>query len=356
MTQGQTTMVGLPLGAGHPPLIIAELSGNHNGDLDRALAIVAAAAAAGAHVLKLQTYTADTMTLDVDMPGFRIEDKQSLWHGQTFYELYEEAHTPWGWHGPIMERAKELGMICFSTPFDETAVDFLEGLGVPAYKIASFENTDVALIRKVAATGKPVLMSTGMATVDELELSVRTAREAGCQNLILLKCTSSYPASPEDSNILTLPDIREQFDCAVGLSDHTLGVGAAVAAVAHGAVVVEKHFTLSRAEGGVDAEFSMEPDEMRLLVEETTRAWQSLGSVQYGAGQAEGGSIQFRRSLYITRDVQAGEILGEKCVRCIRPGFGLAPKHLPKILGRRLSVAVKRGTPMAWDLLEPDEA
>jgi N-acetylneuraminate synthase len=255
-----------------------------------------------------------------------------------------------------MDRARELGLICFSTPFDDTAVDFLEDLDVPAYKIASFENTDLALIRKVAATGKPILMSTGMATVEELELSVNTVREAGCKNLILLKCTSSYPASPEDSNILTLPDMRERFGCEVGLSDHTLGVGAAVAAVAHGAVVVEKHFTLSRGEGGVDSAFSMEPNEMRQLVEETTRARQSLGSVQYGAGQAEAGSIQFRRSLYITRDVQAGEILGEKCVRCIRPGFGLAPKHLPKILGRRLSVAVKRGTPMAWDLLEPDEA
>jgi N-acetylneuraminate synthase len=231
----------------------------------------------------------------------------------------------------------------------------LEGLDVPAYKIASFENTDVALIRKVAATGKPVLMSTGMASVEELELAVHTAREAGCQDLILLKCTSSYPASPEDSNILTLPDMRERFGCEVGLSDHTMGTAAAVAAVAHGAVVVEKHFTLSRAEGGVDAAFSMEPDEMRQLVEETTRAWQSLGSVQYGAGQSEADSIQFRRSLYITQDIQAGDRLDEQNVRCIRPGFGLAPKHLSEILGRRVNTAVKRGTPMAWDLLEPDE-
>ena len=343
------------IGPKTPPWMVAEMSGNHNQSLDRALEIVAAAAEAGAHAIKMQTYTADTMTLDLDAPGFRIEDEQSLWHGRTLYELYEEAHTPWEWHAPIMNRAKELGMICFSTPFDETAVDFLEGLGVPAYKIASFENTDVALIRKVAATGKPVLMSTGMATVEELELSVRTAREAGCQNLILLKCTSSYPASPEDSNIRTLPDIREQFDCAVGLSDHTLGVGAAVAAVAHGAVVVEKHFTLSRAEGGVDAEFSMEPDEMRLLVEETTRAWQSLGSVQYGAGQAEAGAIHFRRSLYITQDIQAGDRLNEQNVRCIRPGFGLAPKHLQKVIGLRVKQPISRGTPLAWELLESAE-
>ena len=340
------------IGKAYVPMVIAEMSGNHNQSLDRALEIINAAAASGAHAVKLQTYTADTMTLDVDAPGFRIEDVQSLWHGRTLYELYEEAHTPWEWHAPIMNRAKELGMICFSTPFDETAVDFLEGLGVPAYKIASFENTDVALIRKVAATGKPVLMSTGMATVEELELSVRTAREAGCQDLILLKCTSSYPASPEDSNISTLPDMRERFGCEAGLSDHTMGTGAAVAAVAHGAVVVEKHFTLSRAEGGVDSAFSMEPNEMRQLVEETTRARQSLGSVQYGAGQAEAASINFRRSLYVTQDIQAGDRLDEQNVRCIRPGFGLAPKHLPEILGRRVNRAVKRGTPVAWELLE----
>ena len=344
------------LGKAHAPMVIAEMSGNHNQSLDRALEIVAAAAAAGAHALKLQTYTADTMTLNIDAPEFRIEDEQSLWHGKTLYELYEEAHTPWEWHAPIMDRAKELGLICFSTPFDETAVDFLEDLDVPAYKIASFENTDLALIRKVAATGKPILMSTGMASVEELELSVNTVREAGCKNLILLKCTSSYPASPEDSNILTLPDMRERFGCEVGLSDHTLGVGAAVAAVVHGAVVVEKHFTLSRAEGGVDSAFSMEPNEMRQLVEETTRARQSLGSVQYGAGQAEAGSIQFRRSLYITQDIQAGDRLDEQNVRCIRPGFGLAPKHLSEILGRRVYTAVKRGTPVAWKLLEPAEA
>ena len=344
------------LGKAHAPMVIAEMSGNHNQSLDRALEIVAAAAAAGAHALKLQTYTADTMTLNIDAPEFRIEDEQSLWHGKTLYELYEEAHTPWEWHAPIMDRAKELGLICFSTPFDETAVDFLEDLDVPAYKIASFENTDLALIRKVAATGKPILMSTGMASVEELELSVNTVREAGCKNLILLKCTSSYPASPEDSNILTLPDMRERFGCEVGLSDHTLGVGAAVAAVVHGAVVVEKHFTLSRAEGGVDSAFSMEPNEMRQLVEETTRARQSLGSVQYGAGQAEAGSIQFRRSLYITQDIQAGDRLDEQNVRCIRPGLGLAPKHLPEILGRRVNTAVKRGTPLAWEILESAEA
>lgn len=343
------------IGLNHRPFIIAEMSGNHNQSLERALEIVDAAAKAGAHALKLQTYTADTMTLDVKGGEFFIDDENSRWKGKSLYELYGEAHTPWEWHAPIMNRAKELGLICFSTPFDETAVDFLEDLNVPAYKIASFENTDVALIRKVAATGKPVLMSTGMASVEELELAVHTAREAGCQDLILLKCTSSYPASPEDSNILTLPDMRERFGCEVGLSDHTLGTGVAVAAVAHGAVVVEKHFTLSRAEGGVDAAFSMEPDEMRQLVEETTRAWQSLGSVQYGAGQAEAGSIQFRRSLYITQDIQAGDRLDEQNVRCIRPGFGLAPKHLQEVIGMRVKQPISRGTPLAWDLLESFE-
>ncbi|RQD79734.1 MAG: pseudaminic acid synthase, partial [Methanocalculus sp. MSAO_Arc1] len=291
------------IGKDHPPFIIAEMSGNHNHSLDRALAIVEAAAKAGAHAIKLQTYTADTMTLDIAEGEFFISDEKSLWKGQSLYNLYKQAYTPWEWHEPIMKRAEELGLICFSTPFDETAVDFLETLNVPAYKIASFENNHLPLIRKVAATGKPLIISTGMATIAELDEAVRTARDAGCQDIILLKCTSNYPATPENSNILTIPHMRELFNCEVGLSDHTLGIGAAVAAVAHGATVIEKHFTLSRADGGVDSAFSMEPSELRMLVEETERAWQSLGGVVYGSMEAEKRSLMFRRSLYVAEDM-----------------------------------------------------
>ncbi|RQD80972.1 MAG: pseudaminic acid synthase, partial [Methanocalculus sp. MSAO_Arc2] len=287
----------------NPPFIIAEMSGNHNHSLDRALAIIEAAAETGAHAIKLQTYTADTITLNVSDGEFFINDEKSLWKGQSLYDLYKQAYTPWEWHEPIMKRAEELGMICFSTPFDETAVDFLETLNVPAYKIASFENNHLPLIRKVAATGKPLIISTGMATIAELDEAVRTARDAGCQDLILLKCTSTYPATPENSNILTIPHMRELFNCEVGLSDHTLGIGAAVAAVAHGATVIEKHFTLSRADGGVDSAFSMEPSELKMLVEETERAWQSLGGVVYGSMEAEKRSLMFRRSLYVAEDM-----------------------------------------------------
>ena len=333
------------------PLIIAELSANHNGSLDKALAIVEAAANAGAHAVKLQTYTADTMTLDVDLPEFLIEDEKSLWNGRKLYELYQEAHTPWDWQLPIVNRANELGLSCFSTPFDHTAVDFLESIGMPAYKIASFENTDLELIKSVAKTGKPILMSTGMATLEELELSVRVARENGCKELVLLKCTSSYPASPEDSHILTLPDMRRRFGCQVGLSDHTLGLGAAVAAVAHGAILIEKHFTLSRKDGGVDAQFSLEPEQMRQLVEETRQAQQALGEVKYGSIDSESGSLQFKRSIYLVKDIEAGSILDKKSVRCIRPGYGLAPKYLLDVLGRKINCSAKRGTPLSWDML-----
>ena len=339
------------VGSEHPPFIIAEMSGNHNQSLDRALAIVEAAAKAGVHALKLQTYTADTMTLDLKEGEFFIDDPNSLWQGRSLYELYQEAYTPWEWHEPIFKRCQELGLIGFSTPFDETAVDFLESLNVPCYKIASFENTDIPLIRKVASTGKPMIISTGMATVAELDETVRAAREAGCEDLVLLKCTSTYPATPENTNLLTIPHLRELFGVQVGLSDHTMGVGAAVASVALGARVIEKHFTLSRADGGVDSTFSMEPSEMAQLVVESERAWQALGRVSYGSTQAEEASRMFRRSLYVVQDMKAGEVLTRDNVRAIRPGLGLPPKYLDMVLGKTVGQIVKAGTALSWDLL-----
>lgn len=328
------------------------MSGNHNQSLDTALAIVDAAAKAGAHALKLQTYTADTMTLDLDDGEFRISDPDSLWADTSLYALYQQAHTPWEWHAPIFERARAHGMQAFSSPFDESAVDFLETLGVPAYKIASFENTDLPLIRRVAATGKPMIISTGMATVAELDESVRAARAAGCKDLILLKCTSTYPALPLNTHLRTIPHMRELFGCQVGLSDHTMGVGAAVAAVALGATVLEKHFTLSRADGGVDASFSLEPHELRSLVQETERAWQALGQVHYGPTDAERKSLVYRRSLYVTRDMARGEPFSADNVRAIRPGLGLAPKHFDSLMGRSARQPLKRGTPLDWPMVD----
>jgi pseudaminic acid synthase len=342
---------GRMVGSAHPPFVIAEMSGNHNQSLARALEIVEAAAKAGAQGLKLQTYTPDTMTIDLDEREFHISDPNSLWTGTSLYKLYGKAHTPWEWHEPIFSRARELGMIPFSTPFDATAVEFLERLDVPCYKIASFENTDLALIRCVASTGKPVIISTGMASVAELDESVRAARGAGCRDLILLKCTSTYPATPVNSNLRTIPHLREMFNCEVGLSDHTMGTGVAVAAVAFGATVVEKHFTLRRADGGVDSAFSMEPAEMAQLVVETERAWLSLGEVSYGPLDAEKASIQFRRSLYVVKDLKAGEVLTAENVRAIRPGWGLPTRHLPDVLGKAIKKNVKRGTALTWDLL-----
>lgn len=342
---------GRTIGPSARPYLIAEMSGNHNQSLERALQIVEAAAQAGADAIKLQTYTADTMTLDVRKPGFVIEDQGSLWAGRQLHELYREAHTPWEWHHPIMERATALGLHCFSTPFDATAVDFLESLNVPAYKIASFENTDLPLIRRVAATGKPMIVSTGMASVAELDEAVRAAREAGCRELVLLKCTSTYPATPENSNLRTIAHMRELFGCEVGLSDHTMGCGVAVAAVAFGATVIEKHFTLRRADGGIDSAFSLEPEEFALLRIETERAWQGLGQVRYGATADEEESKAFRRSLYIARDVKAGDLLSSENIRAVRPGFGLPPKHLEQVLGRRVNRDVEAGTPVAWELL-----
>ncbi len=339
------------IGANHPPFVIAEMSGNHNQSLERALVIVEVAAKTGAHALKIQTYTPDTMTLDLNEREFHISDPKSLWVGNSLYKLYGEAYTPWEWHKPIFDRARELGIIAFSTPFDDTAVDFLESLGVPCYKIASFENTDLPLIRRVAATGKPMIISTGMANIAELGDTVRAAREAGCKDLILLKCTSTYPATASNTNILTIPHMRELFDCEVGLSDHTMGVGVSVASVALGATVIEKHFTLNRADGGVDSAFSMEPAEMSQLVVESERAWQALGKVSYGATEAEKKSIAFRRSLYVVKDLKAGDVLTKENVRAIRPGLGLPTKYIDCIKGRAIKSDTKRGTALSWSMI-----
>lgn len=334
------------------PFIIAEMSGNHNQSLERALAIVDAAADAGVDAVKIQTYTADTMTIDIDTGEFFISDKDSLWKGETLYHLYEKAHTPWEWHKAIFERCKERGIMGFSTPFDDTSVDFLEDIGVPCYKIASFENVDLPLIRKVARMGKPIIASTGMTTVAELSDLVQTVRENGCTDLTLLKCTSSYPASPEGTNLRTIPHMRELFGCAVGLSDHTLGIGAAVASVALGAVVIEKHFTLSRAEGGVDAAFSLEPAEMAQLVRECRTAALALGAVSYERAEQEQKSLQFRRSLYVVEDMKAGDVFTEKNLRRIRPGMGISPKYYDIILGKKVNRDIARGTPVQWNLIE----
>jgi pseudaminic acid synthase len=344
------TIGGRPIGQNHPPFIIAEMSGNHNQSLERALEIVEAAAQAGAAALKIQTYTPDTMTMELGEGEFRISDSNSLWAGSSLYELYAKAHTPWEWHKPIFDRARALGIIAFSTPFDETSVDFLESLDTPAYKIASFENTDIPLIGKVASTGKPMIISTGMATVAELDESVSAARQSGCKDLVLLKCTSTYPATPENTNIRTIPHMRTLFDCEVGLSDHTMGIGASIASVALGATVIEKHFTLNRADGGVDSTFSIEPDELCSLVTESERAWKALGAVHYGPTAAERESLGFRRSLYVVKDMKAGEPFTKHNLRSIRPGNGLQPKYYTQVLGRLVKEDVKRGTPLSWNL------
>jgi len=338
----------LNIGKEHPPFIIAEMSGNHNQSLDRALAIVDAAAEAGAHALKLQTYTADTMTLK---GAYQIKDDNSLWNGRELYELYEQAYTPWEWHKPIFERAKEKGMLAFSSPFDETAVDFLETLDVPCYKIASFENTDWPLLRKVAATGKPIIMSTGVSNLSDIDESVRLLRSLGCENLVLLKCTSTYPATPENTNLATIPYLEQVFHCTAGLSDHTMGIGASVAAVALGARVIEKHFTLRRADGGVDSTFSLEPEELKSLVIETERAFLALGTVQLTIQKSEEKSKKFKRSIYVSRDIKAGETFGPDNLSVIRPGDGLAPKFLEQVIGRKASREIKAGSPLSWNII-----
>lgn len=333
------------------PFVIAEMSGNHNGELDRAYAIADAAAQCGADAVKLQTATPEELTLQSDSPEFLISDHTSPWNGRKLYDLYQEAITPWEWHPLLFARIRQHGMTAISTPFQEDAVDFLETLDVPLYKIASFENADLPLIRRVAATGKPVLLSTGMATLAELDETVRTLRAGGCSQIVLLKCTSNYPASPENSNLRTIPHMRDLFGCEVGLSDHTPGIGAAVAAVALGATVIEKHFTLRRADGGVDSAFSLEPDELTALVTETERAWQALGHIQYGPTRAEHASLRFRRSIYIAQDIPAGTVLTHENLRVVRPGYGLPPRDYETLLGRRVNRDLTMGTAMQWDYI-----
>lgn len=335
------------IGPDNKPFIIAEMSGNHNQSLERALAIVDAAADAGADAIKLQTYTADTMTMK---GAFTINDQFSLWNGRELYDLYKEAYTPWEWHKPIFDRAKERGIIAFSSPFDESAVDFLESLNVPLYKIASFENTDWPLLKKVAQTGKPVIMSTGVSNLSDIDESVRLLRAEGCTQLVLLKCTSTYPASPQNTNLVTIPHLEQLFNCIVGLSDHTMGIGASVAAVALGARVIEKHFTLRRSDGGVDSTFSLEPDEFKALVTESERAFLALGSVQYGVQKTEKNSTLFKRSLYIAKDMRAGDTITKEHVRIIRPALGLPPKQLEAVLGKKVNRDVTAGTPLTQEL------
>lgn len=323
------------IGSGHKPFIIAEMSGNHNNSLDRALELVKAAADSGAHALKLQTYTADTITINHKGGLFDINDSGSLWYGKNLYELYQEANTPWEWHKKIFEYANELGMLAFSSPFDETAVDFLEELNVPAYKIASFESNHFPLLKKVAQTGKPILISSGTSKLNELYESIQYLQECGAKNIVIFKCTSTYPATPENTNVRTIPVLQEIFpDCVIGLSDHTMGIGASIAAVALGARVIEKHFTLRRADGGVDSAFSLEPQELRALVEESERAFLSLGAVQLDTQKAEVVSRQFKRSIYVVKDINVGEEFTTENIRVIRPGDGMQPKYYESLLGQ----------------------
>lgn len=333
------------------PFVIAEMSGNHNQSIEKALKIIEVAAEKGAHAIKLQTYTADTLTINQQGGLFDIKEETSLWKNRNLYDLYQEAHTPWEWHEQLFKCAKDNGIICFSTPFDDTAVDFLEKLDTPAHKIASFENTHHPLLKKVAATGKPVIMSTGACTLAELSESVQVLRDSGCKDLVLLKCTSNYPASPENSNVRTIPHMRKLFNCEIGLSDHTLGIGVPVASVALGATVIEKHFCLSRTEGGIDSAFSLEPEELKALVTETERAWQSLGMVQYGIQETERKSLCFKRSIYVVKDIKAGELFSETNIRVIRPGDGLHSRYFNQLIGRTASKSIKTGTPLNWELI-----
>ena len=341
----------IEIGWRQKPFVIAEMSGNHNQSLEKALSIIDAAADSGAHAIKLQTYTADTLTINVAHNEFFIADPKSLWKGRNLYELYQEAHTPWEWHPTLFERAKARDMLCFSTPFDETSVDFLEEMDVPAYKIASFENNHLPLLRKVARTGKPVIMSTGISMLADIEIAVKTLRENGCRDLILLKCTSTYPAMPDNTNLTTIPHMADLFDCHVGLSDHTLGIGVSVAAVALGARVIEKHFTVSRAEGGVDAAFSLEPHEFKMLVEETERAFLGLGKITYGILEDERKSLAFKRSIYVVEDMKAGEVFNKSNIRIIRPGLGISPGYFDTMLGKVVNKDVRKGTALTFDLI-----
>ena len=342
---------GHRVGPGERPFVIAEVSGNHNGSLDRALEIVDAIAGTGAQAVKFQTYRADTITIDADGPAFRIRDDHGLWGGRNLYQLYEQAHTPWEWHDPLFARAREHGLVPFSSPFDPTAIELLESLDAPAYKVASAELVDLPLIRAMAATGKPMVISTGMATLAEIDAAVAAAREGGATQIVLLACTASYPADPVDANLQTIPALREAFGVPIGLSDHTPGIGVPVAAVALGAVAIEKHVTLQRADGGVDSDFSLEPAELASLVTETDVARRAMGLARFGPRESEATMLGLRRSLYVVQDVEQGDRVSASNVRSIRPAGGLEPNEILRVRGRRFSVAVKKGTPLTWDLI-----
>jgi pseudaminic acid synthase len=350
MNQRTINIAGREIGFGHLPYVIAELSGNHNGDIGRALQLIDAAKEAGADAVKLQTYTADTITIDHSGPGFVIEG--GLWNGRRLHELYSEAQTPWDWHPALFDHARKAGLACFSSPFDTSAIEFLETLGAPAYKIASFEIVDTPLIRRAAATGKPIIISTGMATPEEIDDAVAAATEVGTENFALLHCVSGYPTPADEANLARIPALSARYDCPIGLSDHTLGVEVAIASVALGAAVIEKHLTLARSDGGPDATFSLEPNELAALVRGARTAHAALGRADYGRAPSEWSNMIFRRSLYAVKDIPAGEALTADNVRSIRPGYGLPPKHLPEILGRRARKTIPRGTPLAFDLLE----
>jgi N-acetylneuraminate synthase len=342
-------IAGRRIGLAEAPFVIAEMSGNHNQSLDRALAMVDLAASTGADAIKLQTYRPDTITLDASTPDFLVPSDSPLWKDRQLFDLYKEAHTPWEWHAPIFERARQKGIIAFSSAFDETAVDFLETLGVPAYKIASFEITHLPLIRKVAETGRPVIISTGMAVPDEIAEAIETCHAAGNRQVAILKCTSAYPAPTHDANVLTIPDMRATYRCEVGISDHTMGCGVSIAAVAHGASIIEKHFTNARADGGVDSAFSMEPGEFAILVTEARRARDALGQVKYGKSESDRNSDRYRRSIYFSRPLPAGAVISRDDVKIVRPGFGLAPRHLDDVIGAVTTVAVNIGDRVTWD-------
>lgn len=351
MTNQAIKIGHITISPNHKPFVIAEMSGNHNQSLDRAFALVDAAAEAGAHALKLQTYTADTITFNSKSDEFVIKDQNSIWKNQNLHQLYQQAYTPWEWHKPIFDRAKSLGMVAFSSPFDLTSVEFLESLDVPCYKIASFENTDHILLKRVAQTGKPVIMSTGVSSVADIQESVKVLRANGCTELVLLKCTSTYPATPESTNLRTIPHLRELHNCQVGLSDHTMGIGASVAAVALGAVVLEKHFTLRRADGGVDSVFSLEPEELKNLVDESERAFLAMGKVSYELSEKEQKSLQFKRSLYVVEDMKMGDSFTPQNVRSIRPAYGLHTRYYEDILDNTASKDIQAGTALAWELI-----